>query len=79
MNYNLASSGTAYREGIMLQKNGHATGSKKKIIVKGNSLIKYSIQYGLIEVKCARLHSICWYMFNTVPQNLKVSFLPVNN
>ena len=44
MNYNLALSGTAHCEGILLQKvRVHATWSKKKITIKGNSLIKYSI------------------------------------
>jgi hypothetical protein len=58
VNYNLALSGTAHCDGLLLQENRvHATGSKNKIIVKGTSLIKYSIQNGLIEVRSARLHS----------------------
>lgn len=48
VNYNLALSGTAHCDGILLQENRvHATGSKKEIIVKGTSLIliKCSMQH----------------------------------
>jgi hypothetical protein len=59
MNYNPALSGQCTGRNTVTGKQSSRNLSKKKIIVKGNNtLIKYSIWNGLIEVNPARLHSI---------------------